>query len=466
MSQTSDKQAVALSSMGASALMVVMKLIVGLITGSLGILSEAFHSGLDLGTATMTWGAVRISDQPADEAHPYGHGKFESISALMGTLLLFMTAIGVAREAVLRLLNPTQAVEVTWYGVAVIVVSILIDFGRSRALARVAKATGSPALEADALHFSTDILSSLVVLIGLASVYWGIKWADSAAALGVSFFIAHAGWELGSRAFNVLVDTAPDGVDKKVYAIASAIPGVAKVAWVRARPAGVAIFVDLAINVSRTMPLDQVEEVRKKIITAITQSVENVQVLVIAEPLALDNETITQTIQVIAAAKGRVVHSIEVARINDRPHISFHLEVDAALTIAQAHALTQKMEDAIYLELGPDLQIDIHIDPRFARIPNGEPVSGEQLDQLTRQIVAAVEKHPMVKAFHHIMAQTREDGLYLSLHCLFQDDCAISAVHSVTERIEFTLRNSINGPSTVVVHAEPLSHKEADHIIA
>ncbi len=466
MSQNTKKETVALSSVFASAFMVMMKLVVGLMTGSLAILSEAAHSGLDLGAATITWAAVRVSDKPADEEHPYGHGKFESLSALLGTGLLILTSLGVAREAVLHLLEPGEPVQVTWYGMAVILISMSIDFFRSRALSRAAKETGSHALEADALHFSTDILSSLVVLVGLVGVAVGFPWADSAAALGVAFFIAHAGWELGRRTLDVLVDAAPSGLNERVKTAIAVIPGIAKIAWVRSRPAGTSIFIDLAIKVSRTMPLEQVEELRTKIVQKVKAAIEEAQVLVIVEPLALDDETITQTVLLLAAAKSVVVHSIEVATVMDRPYVSLHMEVEQSLSIAQAHAQAQAFEDAMAQELGSELQVDIHIDPKQSHVFCGYPVTGPVLETIKASAAAVIANYPLVKAYHHLIVQTREDGLYMSCHCLFPDNSPIFDVHEVTERIEYGLMKAIAGLTTVVVHAEPLSHPETGHLVA
>lgn len=460
MSEGNNKQAIALSSVGASAAMVVMKLVVGLMTGSLGILSEAAHSGLDLWATTLTWLAVRVSDRPADEQHPYGHGKFESLSALVGTVLLFITSIGVAREAVLHLMGTPEPVEITWYGMGVILVSIAIDVARSRALMRAAKETGSPALHADALHFSTDILSSCVVLVGLVGVYFGVTWADSAAALGVSLFIAHAGWELGQHTLAVLVDAAPEGINERVRNAVLAVPGVAQVSWVRARLGGTTIFVDLAIKVSRTMPLEQVVTLKESVVDAVKATVENGQILIIAEPLALDDETINQTVHLLAAAKGLFLHSVKVAQINDRTHVSLHMEVDAALTLAQAHAQATDMEQALCKELGDDIVADIHIDPRRAHVFFGTSVTGPIYDTIHAAVAKAVADYPLVKGFHHLLVQTREDGLYMSCHCLFSEECSIMDVHEVTERLEYALMRSVEGLTTVVVHAEPVSHPE------
>ena len=460
MTEETNKQAIALSSVGASALMVVMKLTVGLMTGSLGILSEAAHSGLDLWATTLTWLAVRVSDRPADDEHPYGHGKFESLSALVGTALLFFTAIGVAREAIIHLLGTREPIDITWYGFGVILVSIAIDFARSRVLARAAKATGSPAQHADALHFSTDILSSLVVLIGLCGVALGIDWADSAAALGVSCFIAHAGWELGRHTLDVLVDAAPQGINERVKEAAATVPGVARVSWVRARLGGTTIFIDLAIKISRTMPLERAEAVRQAVAESVSAIVDHAQVLVITEPLALDDETIIQTVHLLAAAQGVYLHGVKVARITNHPHVSLHMEVDGALSLAQAHAQANVMEESLAVELGPDVTVDIHIDPRRLAVYQGSIVGGPAYQMILEALVAILAEQPLVKAFDHLQVQIRDDGLYMSCHCRFPDDSPIYEVHDVCETIEYTMIKRVKGLATVVVHAEPLSSPE------
>lgn len=444
--------------------MVVMKLVVGLLTGSLGILSEAAHSGLDVGAATLTWAAVRVSDKPADESHPYGHGKFESLSALVGTGLLFLTAVGVAREAVLHLLEPAPPIEITWYGVAVIVVSMAIDFGRSRALARAAKETGSQALEADALHFSTDILSSLVVLLGLGGVALGYPMADAIAALGVSLFIAHAGWELGRRTLDVLLDAAPEGINERIMTAITGIDGVAKVDWIRARPGGTTLFADIGIKVSRTLSLDQVETVRSRVAKTVNAAIGNIQALVVAEPLALDTESVSQTVQVLAGAKGLCVHGVEVASVDGQHHVSLHMEVEAAQSIAAAHATATDFEVALHKELGNDVVVDVHIDPKRNRIFYGTAVGGPVLDTVHQAVSEVVGHNPLVAGFHNLVVQCREDGLYLSCHCLFPDNTPIFDVHEVAEKIEYALLRSVAGLTTVVVHAEPLSHPEKGHM--
>ena len=205
-----SKERVALTSIAASGGLTIAKAVVGLLSGSLALLSEAAHSALDFAATVMTWYAVRISGKPADEEHHYGHGKVESVSALIETGLLFVLSGVVVWEAMKRLAGAEgHAVEATLWAFAVIIASIIIDFFRARLLYRVAEETASAALEADALHFGSDMWSSIAVLIGLAGVALGYPWADSAAAIIVAVFIVIAGWRLGRRTIETLTDTAP-----------------------------------------------------------------------------------------------------------------------------------------------------------------------------------------------------------------------------------------------------------------
>lgn len=263
------KQSVALSSVFASLLLTVLKLVVGLITGSMGILSEAAHSFLDLGAALLTFFAVKVGDKEADEDHNFGHQKVESVSALIETGLLFLTSAWIIYEAVKRLTTGKTEIEVTWYAFAVMIFSIVVDYSRSRALKKVAKETKSQALEADALHFSSDILSSLTVIAGLIFVLLGITKADSIAAVGVSFFVLQVGYKLGKRTINTLVDTTPVGLSEKINQIAGKVRGVAAVKRIRVREVGTNIFIDMTINVAGKLAVDKAhkicDEIEKKI---------------------------------------------------------------------------------------------------------------------------------------------------------------------------------------------------------
>src|SRR5215475_1368911 len=257
------KQRVALTSIAASGGLTLAKGIVGLATGSLAILSEAAHSLLDLAATIMTYFAVRVSDRPADAEHHFGHGKVESVSALAETALLFLLSGMVIWEAGQRLISGHgRAVEATIWAFGVIIVSIVVDFFRARLLYRVAAETSSEALEADALHFGSDLWSSVAVLAGLAAVALGHTWADSAAAIVAAVFICVAGWRLGRRTIDTLTDTAPPGAARQITTIAERVSGVVAVERIRVRQVGPGTFIDLGVAVSRTLPLDRVKAVK------------------------------------------------------------------------------------------------------------------------------------------------------------------------------------------------------------
>jgi len=261
-----------------------LKLIVGFATGSLGILSEALHSGLDLIAAIITFFAVKFADQPADEAHNYGHGKIENYSALLESLLLFVTCVWIIYEAVRRIIYHDVKIEVTVWSFIVVITSIIVDISRSRALYKVAKKHNSQALEADALHFSTDIWSSFVVLIGLIGASFNFFYADSIAALIVAFIVLSVTYKLGKKSFDALVDKAPEGLNEIIKNIVDQIPEVKVSHDIKVRESGSTKFVDLNIHVDKNMSIEKAHEISHNVEKAITSRIKNIEVMVHAEP--------------------------------------------------------------------------------------------------------------------------------------------------------------------------------------
>jgi cation diffusion facilitator family transporter len=289
-----EKQSAALSSLLAAVGLTAFKIIVGVITGSLGILAEAAHSGLDLVAAGMTLVAVRYSDRPADRSHLYGHGKIENLSALFETVLLLATCVGIAREAVHRLLSHHAAVEVIPWSFAVMFTSIAIDFWRSRVLARAARKYHSQALEADALHFETDIWSSAVVIVGLAFVKAGEWWpslaflqnADAVAALAVSALVVWVSVRLGRRTIDALIDAAPPGMEQQIASAVEGVPGVRNCHQVRVRYSGAVPFVDLHVLVDGAQTLTQAHRLTEEIEAVILRIVPRADITVHPEPFS------------------------------------------------------------------------------------------------------------------------------------------------------------------------------------
>lgn len=280
-----EKNRVALTSVIAAVFITAFKLTIGFLTGSLGILSEALHSALDMVAAIITFFSVRVSDKPADKEHNYGHGKVENLSALIETLLLLVTCVWIIYEAVHRLISGNMHIEVSIWSYVVVICSIIIDFTRSRALYKVARKHNSQALEADALHFSTDIWSSTVVLFGLLS-YQFLGWyaADSIAALCVAVIVLFISYQLGRKAIDVLLDKSPVNATQTVHAILKEFPEVLKYHGLKARTAGADTFIKFNVHFDPELSLREVHEVCDKIELKIQSLIPRSEVYIHAEP--------------------------------------------------------------------------------------------------------------------------------------------------------------------------------------
>lgn len=279
-----EKKKIALTSVVAAVFLTGFKLVIGLLTGSLGILSEALHSGLDLVAAIITFFAVRFADLPPDDDHQYGHGKIENYSALIETLLLLITCFWIIYEAIKRLITGKVEIEVTVWSFIVIITSIIIDITRSRALYKIARKYNSQALEADALHFSTDIWSSAVVLIGLIGVSFNFHYADPIAALIVAIIVLGVSFRLGKRSFDALIDRAPAGIREDISRIVAGITEVKNFHDLKVRESGPYKFVDLNIHVENNLSISEAHEISHKVEKAIKENISNIQVTIHIEP--------------------------------------------------------------------------------------------------------------------------------------------------------------------------------------
>lgn len=287
-----EKTGAASSSVIAAVFLTTIKIIAGVLTGSLGILAEAAHSGLDLVAALITYFSVSVSGKPADRDHLYGHGKIENISAFVETLLLLITCVWIIYEAIERLFFKAVHVDVSVWAFIVMAASIIIDITRSRMLYRVARKHNSQALEADALHFSTDVWSSAVVIFGLICVIIGdrvktlvfLDNADAVAALIVAIIVLYVSLKLGVRTVRALADSAPDGLLEKISLAVKCFPEVSGCHKIRVRSAGPQVFVDLHIFTDKNKTLEQAHSLTEQIETAIRAVAPGADVTVHPEP--------------------------------------------------------------------------------------------------------------------------------------------------------------------------------------
>jgi cation diffusion facilitator family transporter len=297
---TKEKLAAALASVAAAVVLTTVKVVVGGLTGSLGILAEAAHSGLALLAAVVTYVAVRIASLPADHNHPYGHGKIENLSALLETLLLLVTCGWIVREAVERLFFKDIPVEASIWGFAIMALSIVVDTHRSRKLYAAAQKHRSQALEADALHFRTDIWSSAVVILGLFCVKlaeWQpalsfLRKADALAASLVAIIVVIVSMRLGSRSIGNLMDVAPRGVADRVKSAVEAIPGVLDCHQVRVRHSGPHLFMDIHVYMDGAQTLQQAHDLSDQIEQRLREMLADADVTVHPEPYPVESPSL------------------------------------------------------------------------------------------------------------------------------------------------------------------------------
>jgi len=461
-SMRAEKRAVTGNSVLAAIAITGLKLVVGITTGSLGILSEAAHSGLDLIAALVTFFSVRVSDKPADADHQYGHGKIESFSAFVETGLLLLTCIWIISEAIERLFFHSVEIEPSVAAFIVMFLSIAIDAWRSRALGRIAKKYNSQALEADALHFSTDIWSSSVVILGLALVGLGriyrVKWlikADPIAALFVAGVVIYVSWRLARKTIDALLDAAPKGVRSQILDRISAVDGVLEVDRVRIRRAGTGYFADVSVGLSRNLTFQRSEQVADEVGACVHQILPDADVMVHSSPRARHSENIFDRIRAVATRNNLNVHDVSVQDLDGRLHVEQHLELDEQLSMKQAHDEVTRLETEMRNELPEISTILTHIESEPATIETGEQiVRNPELERRLRDIAA---EFPEVLDAHEFQFKKVRDRLYVSCHCTLPDDMPLSRVHDVQTALETRFKHDAPELFRVLIHPEPMT---------
>src|SRR5882757_2094863 len=457
-----EKRGVAGNSVLAAFAITTLKIVVGVTTGSLGILSEAAHSGLDLVAALVTFFSVQVSDKPADADHQYGHGKVENFSAFIETGLLLLTCVWIVYESVKRLFFHSVQIEPTPWAFVVMLLSIIVDFWRSRALGRIAAKYDSQALEADALHFSTDIWSSTVVILGLALVQLGriyqIAWlnrADPIAALFVAAVVISVSWRLARRTVDALIDAAPAGVRNQILEKIRKIDGVLEVDRARIRRAGNRYFADVSVGLSRILKFQRSEQIVDEVTAQVQQILPNADVMVHSVPRARRSENIFDRIRAVAARHNFNVHDVSVQDLNGELHVEQHLELDEQLSMKHAHDEVTRLENEMRHEVPEIATILTHIESEPATIEQGEQIVQEpRLEQRLKKIV---KEFPEVIDVHEFQFKRIRDRLYVSCHCTLPDDMPLAHVHDVQTALEIRFKQEAAELFRVLIHPEPMT---------
>jgi cation diffusion facilitator family transporter len=455
-----EKRTVAGNSVFAAIALTSLKIVVGISTGSLGILSEAAHSGLDLVAAIVTFFSVRVSDRPADADHQYGHGKVENFSAFIETGLLLLTCVWIIYEAARRLFVHSVEIEPSAAAFAVMFFSIAVDWWRSRALGRIAVKYDSQALEADALHFSTDIWSSLVVIIGLAVVLAGRKYqlpalqrADPISALFVAGVVVWVSSRLARKTIDALLDAAPAGVRSRILSAAADVDDVIDVDRVRIRRAGNRYFADLNVGLARNLTFQRAEQVVERVTAAVNRVLPDADVVVHPLARAGRGESIYDRIRAVATRHNCNVHDVSVQDLNGKLHVEQHLELDETLALKDAHDRVTLLEAEIRREVPEIASILTHIESEPATIEAGE--DERQDAALERRLKKVAGGFPDLVDMHDVRFKRVRGRLYLSCHCTMSDALPLARVHDLQTELEIRFKQEAPELFRVLIHPEP-----------
>jgi cation diffusion facilitator family transporter len=448
------KSRVAAISVFASAGMASAKLVVGVAIGSLALISEALHSSVDVVATVITWLVVRVSDRPADEEHHYGHGKLESISALGVIALLYVLAGGILVESYSRLREGAPPPTISAIPFIVLLVDIAVNFWRARALQRAARDTKSQALAADALHFASDVLGSVAVIIGLALSGLGYAWGDAAAAIGVAVMIALLGLRMARSTVETLLDRAPEGASARAAAAIRTVPGVVDVERLRVRMVGSTHFIDAIAKVPRTYPIDRVEEIKRRAQQAVTKALGDADLTFTAVPVARNNESVRERIMVIARNSGLAVHHVTVHDLGGKLTVSIDLEVDGDMPLTAAHDIAQELERNIREEFGEDVEVDTHIEPLEPELPMGTDAAPERVETI-KTALSRFAANGAIHDIHSVRVRNTNAGEIVNFHCRAAPSMSVIKVHENVDEIERALRSAFPTVKRVISHAEP-----------
>jgi cation diffusion facilitator family transporter len=510
------KRSAAVFSVFAAALVTLLKLVTGIVTGSLGMLSEAAHSAIDLIASAITLFSVEVSDRPADEDHNYGHGKIESLSAFVETGIMLASCVWIVSEALRRILfHRHLALTPSLWPFAVLLFSIAVDFTRSRALGRIARQHRSDALAADSVHFATDMWASLAVMFGLAATYAGerlslpwLEYADPIAALLVAGVILRVSWQLAHQTIDALLDATPttdptsnqpqskDQLRGNLIHDLTAIPGVLSVDRLRTRRSGSNYFADVTLGMPRNLTFQRSEQLTLAATEAVQRHLPGADVVVHTVPTASVAESVHDRIRAVAARRNLSIHDVSVQQIarqqfdhlHPQLHIEQHLEVDETMSLLDAHALVTNLEAEMRREVPAIASILTHIESEPATIER--PASLERDRELEMRLRRVASGFPEILDIHDVFVTRRSartirlahsvatdgepsayipgfepallphpeqapDYIQVSCHCTLPDDLPMASVHAVITALEGAFKLDAPEVDRLLIHPEP-----------
>ncbi|MFC1724348.1 cation diffusion facilitator family transporter [candidate division KSB1 bacterium] len=449
-----EKENAALFSIVAAVGLTTGKLFVGLLTGSLGILSDAAHSGVDLVASGITYLAVRISKKPPDSQHPYGHGKIENVSALVEFIILFLIGVWIIYEAVGRIFNNDYNMNISVWTFGVMICAIGVDYSRYRVLKKTAEKYKSSALEADAVHFLSDMITTLAVITGLVFVKAGVFIGDSIASIFVAFYIIRISFKLGKDTVHSLMDSAPKKDFEKVNNVLSASSEILGYNDLRIRSVGEKTFIDVNVQIDRNRTFEKSHNIVDNLEENIAREIDHADIVIHAEPVEREEEDIQDKIKGIISKYEGSVHDLLIIDTEGKLNIDLDMEFDHNTSLKNAFNFTRKIKDEIFTNIKNVEEVNVHIEDKNEEILSTVEVS-EEYAELIVQIHEILEKFPDIKGYHNLKIYKFENSLKCNLHCEFEENLTVQEVHKIIGVVEKNIKENIEEINYIVIQPEP-----------
>jgi cation diffusion facilitator family transporter len=452
----SPQRRIAVVSVAAACLLIAIKLASGLASGSLGLLSEALHSGTDLVAALLTFFALGVAGRPADPSHPYGHGKAEHLGALAEASILVVASLAIVWRAVDRLVGPEHPeVDAAWWTFAVLGVVIVIDLSRAVVSRRGARRHGSAALSANALHFAGDLGGTLAVLVGLGLVRAGYEQADSVAALLVAMLVLAAAGRLMRENVDVLMDRSPAQAQAAAREAIEALEPPVDLRRLRLRSAGGRYFADVVIGVLPGAAVAQGHAVADAIEDAVERALPGSDVVVHVEPRPVVDAAVRERALEAALRVPRVreIHNVVVRRIGNRTEVSLHLKLPGDLSLGEAHGIASRVEGAIREALPEIDAVQTHLEP-LAETARGIAPAAAELER-EAETIGHIVRELTGAAPRELRFLETDEGLVALLTVAVEPGTPLAAAHARASALEEEIRLARPEITEVLVHTEP-----------
>src|ERR1700694_3237056 len=447
-------QLVALVSVSIGVALVVGKVVVGLLTGSLGILSEAVHSILDVIASVFALAAVATARKPADSEHPYGHGRAENVAAFAEGVLLLITAAGIAFEALRRLAIGGGVGNPAGYAFALVIATLIIEAGRAAILRGVGRVADSEALQADATNRLADVLATIGVLAGLVGVRMGFAWADSIAALLVAALVARAAAKIAWRSGDILMDRAPAGAEKQLSDAIHGAGGVRVARSVRVRRSGPTVLGDASIATARMLSLEAAGALVDEVKRVAKTSLPSLELTVVVEGQTRPSDLV-ERVHAAAARNGGVrdLHNVTVERESDGSlHLTMHAKLPGDMTLAKAAGASADLERTLRAELPDATRVDIHLEPMEPHVVRGEDVTSRRAPAGGR-MREIVESHPDVLRCVDVELSDRHQRIHAHVVAEVAGDISLEDAHRIETELEERIRRAFPEVHEVVARA-------------